>query len=66
MHGKGRYDPRLQMFVQEPREPDLRRLGFLRWLAEHGALEHAVAGPPSGIYATPSPEAQPSEPLVAA
>ena len=66
MHWKGRYDPRLQMFVQEPREPDLRKLGFLRWLAEQGALEHAVAGPPSGIYASPDPEGRSSEPLVAA
>ncbi len=24
------------------------RLGFLRWLADHGRLEHPVVGPPSG------------------
>lgn len=45
------YDSELQMFVEEPRELDLRRLRFLRWLGERGRLEHGVAGAPSGIYA---------------
>jgi hypothetical protein len=52
------YDGALQMFVQTPREVDVRRLAFLRWLAEHGKLEHATAGPSSGPFvksATPSP-----------
>jgi hypothetical protein len=36
------------MFVEEPREPDLRRLTFLRWLVEHDRLERPVLGPASG------------------
>ena len=44
----GRYDPVLQMFVEELREPDLRRLTFMRWLVEHGRLEHPASGPASG------------------
>ena len=45
------YDPELQMFADQPREPNLARLRFLRWLAEHGRLEHAAAGAPAGAYA---------------
>lgn len=48
--GDSSYDPEVQMFVERPREPDLARLCFLRWLAEHGQLEHAVAGAPVGSY----------------
>ncbi len=44
MRAVGRYDTALQMFVEETREPDLRRLTFLRWLAEKGRLEHSIAG----------------------
>ena len=51
------YDPELQMFMDGPREADLARLRFLRWLAEHGLLEHAAAGPPAGAYA-PNPLAK--------
>jgi hypothetical protein len=40
----GRYDPELQMFRDTPRELNLNRLRFLRWLAEHGRLEHEAAG----------------------
>jgi hypothetical protein len=36
------------MFVEEPHDPDLRRLTFLRWLVENNRLEHPVAGPASG------------------
>jgi len=36
------------MFVHAPKDLDMRRLVFLRWLAEHGKLEHATAGPSSG------------------
>ena len=50
MHALGRYDGTLQMFTQESRDADTRHLRFLRWLAEHGVLEHAVAGPPCGHY----------------
>ena len=48
MKAVGRYDSALQMFVEEPREPDLRRLTFLRWLVENDRLEHGVVGPASG------------------
>jgi hypothetical protein len=44
----GQFDGSLQMFVQAADGVDMRRLSFLRWLAEEGKLEHAVAGPPSG------------------
>ena len=47
----GRYDGSLQMFVAEPRDPDTARLRFLRWLVEHGKLEHEPAGRPGGTYA---------------
>jgi hypothetical protein len=53
MKSTGPYDNALQMFVHEPREADMRLLRFLRWLAEEGRLEHAVAGPPAGRYAVP-------------
>jgi hypothetical protein len=46
-----RYDPELQMFVDTPREPDLAHLRFIRWLAEHGHMEHEVLGAPVGEYA---------------
>jgi hypothetical protein len=48
MAAMGRYDSTLQMFVQEPRDLDPRRLAFLRWLGENGRLEHDIAGPSSG------------------
>lgn len=46
-----RYDSDLQMFCEEPREPDYRQLAYLRWLIERGMLEHLPAGRPSGPYA---------------
>ena len=48
MKAVGRYDSALQMFVEEPRDPDLCRLNFLRWLIENNRLEHPVVGPASG------------------
>ena len=48
MKAVGRYDSALQMFVEEPRDPDLSRLGFLRWLIENNRLEHPAVGPASG------------------
>ena len=50
MGKRNSYDSALQMFVQEPRDADVKRLAFLRWLAESGRLEHEVAGPASGSY----------------
>ncbi|MCC6175302.1 MAG: hypothetical protein IT305_08385 [Chloroflexi bacterium] len=54
----GRYDTSLQMFVEEPREPNLARLGFMRWLAERGRLEHAPMGEAEGEFARPTPVAE--------
>jgi hypothetical protein len=48
MAAMGPYDSTLQMFVQTPQPIDMTRLTFLRWLAEHGRLEHRIAGPSSG------------------
>lgn len=45
------FDGTLQMFRDVPKPVDLAQLRFLRWLAEQGRLEHAVAGPPSGEFA---------------
>ena len=54
MTGNHAYDGSVQMFVVTPREVDVRQLRFLRWLAERGRLEHAVAGPSSGSLALPT------------
>jgi hypothetical protein len=53
---KGKYDTELHMFCEATREIDMGSLRFLRWLAEHGRLEHEVFGQPSGIYTTPEEE----------
>jgi hypothetical protein len=45
------YDADLETLTDPPREPDLDRLRFLRWLGEHGRLEHAPMGSPAGDYA---------------
>jgi hypothetical protein len=45
------YDGDLQMFVDSPREPDMARLAFLRWLVERRRLEHGPAGAPCGDFA---------------
>ena len=47
----GKYDGELQMFCEPAREPDVARLGFLRWLVEHGQLEHDVVGRAADEYA---------------
>ena len=52
--GTSRYDAELQMFADQPREPDLTRLRFLRWLVEHGQLEHGPSGEPGGEYVRPT------------
>jgi hypothetical protein len=54
------YDGTLQMFVQTPQEVNMRRLSFLRWLAEHGKLEHAAAGPSSGPFVKSVTVSQPA------
>jgi hypothetical protein len=48
MKSLGRYDSALQMFVEEPCEPDLRRLTFLRWLIQNDRLEQPLIGPVTG------------------
>jgi hypothetical protein len=45
------YDGSLQMFVQEPRTPDPRRLLFMRWLVEHNHFGRPAVGPASGDLA---------------
>lgn len=47
----GRFDADLEMFVDDPHDVIREQLRFLRWLGEHGLLEHGLAGPPSGEYA---------------
>jgi hypothetical protein len=49
MRAVGRYDGELQMFVEEPREPNHEHLRFLRWLVERGRLEHPIVGHPPGL-----------------
>jgi hypothetical protein len=54
MKSLGRYDSALQMFVEEPREPDLRYLTFLRWLTQNDRLKHPLIGPVTGeVVAVP-------------
>ena len=38
------YGGDLQMFVDSPREPDMARLTFLRWLVDRRRLERGPAG----------------------
>lgn len=44
------YDGELQMFVASPRDHDMSRLRFLRWMVENGRLGRLV-GPSSGPLA---------------
>jgi hypothetical protein len=48
MMAPGLYDKDLQMFRDRPREINLNKLLFLRWLAEQGKLEHETFGEPTG------------------
>ena len=61
MARRGRYDSTLQMFVQEPRDLDVSRLVFLRWLGEQGRLEHEIAGPSCGPMLLRSRSATPGK-----
>lgn len=47
--GTSRYDSELHMFRDNPRELNLDRLRFMRWLAERGRLEHEAAGESIGL-----------------
>jgi hypothetical protein len=52
MHSvKNRYDRELQMYVDEVHDLDISRLRFIRWLVEHGRMDHGVMGIPVGRYA---------------
>lgn len=44
----GAYDPELGMFIEQDGNLNLAYLDFLRWMGEHGRLEHEIAGPSSG------------------
>ena len=61
MKAVGRYDTALQMFVEEPRDPDLRRLTFLRWLIDNDRMEHPAVGPAAGDLAVLVTESAPVE-----
>jgi hypothetical protein len=54
------YDGDLQMFVDPPREPDMARLSFLRWLVERRRLEHGPAGAPCGDFVAHAARSDPS------
>ena len=62
MKSPGLYDGGTQMFIDAPREADIDRLRFLRWLAERGKLEHEAAGPPAGPYGAATPDGAPGRP----
>ena len=49
--GTSQYDAELQMFTDKPREANLDQLRFMRWLAEHGRLEHRMEGDSVGPFA---------------
>ena len=48
MPAVGRYCTETKMFVLPPAALDRRHVGFLRFLAERGKLEHRPEGAPSG------------------
>jgi hypothetical protein len=54
----GTYDGNLQMFCETPRELDMPKLRFLRWLAERDKLEHPAQGASAGDLVTDVVEAQ--------
>ncbi|MBI4067059.1 hypothetical protein HY407_01645 [Candidatus Gottesmanbacteria bacterium] len=54
-----------QKFDQEPGEPKMAHLQFLRWLAERGELEHRVAGPPAGELAEKAAALKEAETIMA-
>jgi len=54
------YDGDLQMFVEPPRDLDMARLSFLRWLVERRRLEHGPAGAPCGDLTAHAARSDPS------
>jgi hypothetical protein len=51
MQGVTSYDGDLMMFRDSTKPIDMARLGFWRWLDEHGRVEHMPAGPSVGELA---------------
>jgi hypothetical protein len=47
----GRYDPDLEMFVEEAKPVKTNRLLFERWLVQNGKGEHFPMGRPVGDFA---------------
>ena len=63
------YDASLQMFREQARSPDPRRLRFLRWLVENNRFGRPPIGPASGEFAQgavedvrPSADSRPAQP----
>jgi len=55
------FDGDLQMFCEASKPVNIAHLRFLRWLVEHGRLEHLPANPSAGELAEPTTaEASPS------
>jgi hypothetical protein len=48
MKDRTSFDGIIEMFCDAPKPVSMDQLRFLRWLAEQGRLEHAVAGLLSG------------------
>ena len=51
MNERKSYDGEPMMIREPAKGIDMERLCFLRWLIEHGRMEHLPAGPPSGDLA---------------
>jgi hypothetical protein len=48
------FDGDLQMFCEASKPVNIAHLRFLRWLVEHGRLEHLPANPPAGELVEPT------------
>jgi hypothetical protein len=55
MNTLGRFDPDLEMFVEEKHELNVDYLRWMRWLAEQGRLEHEAYGPADEQLLRPLP-----------
>lgn len=47
---RGRFDSELQMFVTPEGEPNMGRLRFMRWRAEHNHFDSPPLSPPKGSF----------------
>lgn len=59
------FDGDLQMFCEASKPVNMAHLRFLRWLVEHGRLEHLPARPSASEPAEPTPAETPPPPLTA-